>query len=124
MKRFFKSVITLILFSFLVGCTGQGNPNQSGASSGGGSGYKIKAVINNIYDDSIEVTVTEDDESAFGVYLVMTSGRTKYIGKDGAKMSRSDLREKDVIEVEYNGQVTRSIPPHINALKIAVLQQK
>lgn len=128
MKRIFKGIVTLILFSFLVGCTGQGNLNQSGTSggdaSGQDSGFKIKAVVNNISDDSLDVTVTEDDENAFGVYLVITSEMTEYIGKDGAKINRSDIHENDVIEVLYNGMVTRSLPPHINAEKIIIVGKK
>ena len=72
-------------------------------------------------DEKITVEVLESDYTS-GTHLVITSDSTIYLGKNGNEISRSDLKENDVVEISYSGQVMLSYPPQIVALQIKIAE--
>ena len=89
------------------------NPNENGM-------FVMRAKIESI-DEKIGVVVTES-QYADGPYFVITSQDTLYIGKFKEAISRDDLSENMIVEIEYSGQVMMSYPPQIVALKITVIE--
>ena len=85
-----------------------------------GANVSMIARIDKI-DEKLEVMVKES-EYTYGTHLVITSDSTQYIGKDGQKITRDDLRAAQVVEILYNGQVMLSYPPQIVALRITVIE--
>ncbi|MBQ3016683.1 MAG: hypothetical protein IJD79_07890 [Clostridia bacterium] len=126
MKRIIKSILMIISLSLLVGCTGNKDEGKSDTSNGtltdSAAYYKIKATVNSVSSDELEVTATEDSEGSFGVYRILTSAETKYEGRDGKAITLSDINEGDIILISYNGQVMRSLPPQVVAIKIQILE--
>ena len=116
----------IISLSLLVGCTGNKDEGKSDPSNGtltdSAAYYKIKATVNSVSGDELEVTATEDSEGSFGVYRILTSAETKYEGRDGEGITLSDINEGDIILISYNGQVMRSLPPQVVAIKIQILE--
>ena len=72
-------------------------------------------------DEKITVEVLESDYTS-GTHLVITSDSTIFLGKNGNEISRSDLKENDVVEISYSGQVMLSYPPQIVALQIKIAE--
>lgn len=70
--------------------------------------------------DKIEVEVTKS-EYTFGTHLVITADRTEYYGKDGERISRSDISVGDLVQIRYGGQVMMSYPPQIVAARISLI---
>ncbi len=126
MKRIIKSILMILSLSLLVGCVGDKtedkNDSSNKAITDSEAGYKIKATVNSVSADELEVTATEDSEDAFGVYRILTSAETKYEDKDGKAITICDIKEGDVILISYNGQVMRSLPPQVVAIKIQILE--
>lgn len=121
MKRIIKSIVILLSVSLLVGCAvgASADTGKKGRNSENeGNAYKIKAVVNKVSEERIEATVTEDSEDAFGLYHILLSEKTTFFDSDNQSITLADIKENDIIEVEYNGQVMRSYPPQIVALKI------
>lgn len=87
------------------------------APNGGGEVMMIARI--EAIGDKIEVMVTESEYS-FGTHLVITSETTQYIGKQGNKISRSDLSVGQTVEIIYSGQIMLSYPPQIVAKRITV----
>jgi hypothetical protein len=116
----------ILSLSLLFGCVGDKtedkNDSSNKAITDSESGYKIKATVNSVSADELEVTATEDSEDSFGVYRILTSAETKYEDKDGKAITLSDIKEGDVIMISYNGQVMRSLPPQVVAIKIQILE--
>ena len=60
------------------------------------------------------ITVKAEDENAFGEYQVnINNSITKYYDKENNEIAKKSLKEGDKVEITYNGQVTRSLPPQI-----------
>ena len=119
MKKIIKIAIMVLTLSLLSAC---------GTSSGGGSDvgdggtvdpFVLKATVNAV-GERIEVEVIESDY-AFGPYWVITSDDTQFVGKNGGKITKQDIKAGDTVEITYNGQVMMSYPPQIVARKITVL---
>ena len=106
-------IITLTSFLLLAGCAG------SGASAA--SEYRFRAVVKTVADSEIEATISYKDGIHFGDYRILTGADTKYYSADGAAIGREEIETGDVIEVTYNGQVMRSFPPQVVAIKIVVI---
>lgn len=128
-KRIFALAIALTML-FLVGCslTEGGNTNGGDMSGGNMSGggnmnrgdyFMLKAVVQGVYDDRIEVEVIESDY-AFGIYWVRTGDHTSYSQADGSPATRSDIEAGQTIRISYNGQTMMSLPPQIVALGIVI----
>ena len=71
--------------------------------------------------EKITVEVLESDYTS-GTHLVITSDSTIFLGKNGNEISRFDLKENDVVEISYSGQVMLSYPPQIVALQIKIAE--
>ena len=80
---------------------------------------KMVAEIVNL-GTKIEVAVLQS-EYTFGNHLVITSDATDFIGRNGEKITKSDLKVGDKVEILYGGQVMMSLPPQIVASKITVI---
>ncbi len=126
MKRIIKSILMILSLSLLVGCVGDKTEDKSNSQSkaltDSDAYYKIKATVNSVSADGLEVTATEDSEDSFGVYRILTSAETKYEDKAGKAITLGDIKEGDVILISYNGQVMRSLPPQVVAIKIQILE--
>ena len=67
----------------------------------------------------IEVEIL-DDQYNQGVMWVNHSNATAFYDQNGKKISASQLKVGDVIEISYSGQVMLSYPAQISAIKIKV----
>lgn len=76
----------------------------------------MTAQVNEV-GEKIEVEVIESPYTS-GVHLVITCTLTEYTDSEGNEISRSDIKEGDVVKITYSGQVMLSYPPQILALKI------
>ena len=124
MKNIIKIAIMVLTLSLLCSCSASGGNNVGGGNDGGGDGesgpeFVIKAKVNAV-GEKIEVDVIEG-EYASGIYWVITSEQTEFLGKDGGKITKQDIKAGDTLEIVYNGQVMMSYPPQIVARKITVL---
>ena len=111
MKILKKIIIGALSLMLLAGCSENEAPSE----------YKFRAVVNEIGEGELLVTVSDEDGLHFGEYRVLVSTRTVYYLSDGVKGNIGSVEHGDVIEVTYNGQVMRSFPPQVAALKIAIL---
>ena len=108
MKRLCLLFLILLLVPMLFACTSKGeNVNIE---------YEITGTITEM-EESIEIEV-DANQNASGTYLVITGTETNYYNENGDSIKREDLIVGDHIKITYNGQVTRSLPPQIFALKI------
>ena len=110
-----KKILRVVLLIISLGMLLSFNEKEKGAESI----FKMKAKIENI-GEKIEVDAYEG-EYASGLYWLIVVSHTEFVGKDGEKISLSDLSSGDRIEVTYNGQVMMSYPAQIVALKIQKL---
>ena len=81
--------------------------------------FTMKATVTSV-GEHIEVTVTESEYTS-GVHWVLTADRTEYLDKDGARITRADIRPGASVEIAYSGQVMMSYPPQIVAARIRIL---
>ena len=109
MKKIKCIILAIASLFMLVGCTGES-----------GTEYRFRAVINRVSESELEVTVTMSGGANFGDYIVLLNKKTKYLYRDGSKISRESLDVGDVVEIAYNGQVMRSMPPQVVAQKVIV----
>ena len=114
-KKIFGLLLACLTLTPLLSCAGGETPEGDTPSDA----FSMKATILNI-GDRIEVDVTEA-EYAEGLYWVITSDATVYLDKSGERISRSDLKAGDSIEIFYSGQVMMSYPPQIVAARIRIL---
>lgn len=94
----------------------ENNENQSAPKDS----VKMKAKIISI-DDRITVEVLESEYTS-GIHWVITSDATLYLDETENKISRSDLKENDTVEIFYSGQVMMSYPPQIVAARIRIVK--
>lgn len=111
MKIIKAIILAMTSFLLLSGCKGGTRAADE---------YKFLAVVNALTDTEIEVTVTSDDGVHFGEYRVLTGESTEYTAADGTEISRDTIEKGDVIEITYNGQVMRSLPPQVVAISVTV----
>ena len=125
MKNIIKIAVMVLTRSLLCSCgaiSGNGGNSSGSENEGGGESgpeFVIKARVNAV-GEKIEVDVIEG-EYAYGIYWVITSEQTEFLGKDGGKITKNDIKPGDTLEIVYNGQVMMSYPPQIVARKITVL---
>lgn len=89
------------------------------SSASASDGVKMTAAVVGL-SDKIEVEVIEGEYGASGIYWVITSSETDFIGQDGGSVMKSCLKVGDIVEIIYNGQVMMSYPPQIVAKKITI----
>ncbi len=111
MKKLFLSGLILCTLPFLFCCGKNDEPLDARVT--------MKARVTAL-GEKIEVEVTES-EYTFGTHLVITADRTEYYGKGGERISRSDIKVGDLVEIKYGGQVMMSYPPQIVAARIAII---
>ena len=114
MRIFSKVIIaisTIMLGICAVGCKVEENEGQS---------FVMKASVDSL-DDRIEVTVIEAPYGNTGPFWVITSDETEFADANGNKIHREDIKQGDVVEITYGGQVMMSYPPQIAAIKIKVV---
>ena len=92
--------------------------DTSGDETKPGSDFKMVAVITDL-SDKIAVEVIESEYTS-GLHWVNVANSTEFYAKDGTKISRSDLKVGDKVEILYSGQVMMSYPPQIVAARISV----
>lgn len=114
-KKLFSLLLACLTLAPLLSCTGGETPEGDTPSDA----FSMKATITNI-GERVEVDVTEA-EYAEGPYWVITSDATVYLSKNGERISRSDLKVGDSIEIFYSGQVMMSYPPQIVATRIRIV---
>ncbi len=122
-KRIFALALAFITL-LLVGCNSIDSDNSENPAFGGGNmnrgdGFVLKAIVQGVYDDRIEVEVIESDY-AFGIYWVRTGDQTSYSLADGSSATRSDIKAGQTISISYNGQTMMSLPPQIVAHGIVI----
>jgi hypothetical protein len=79
-------------------------------------GFKMTALVTAL-GEKIEVNVTES-EYATGPFWIITSSNTAFLDKNGEKISKSDIKVGDAVEIVYNGQMMMSLPPQVVAREI------
>ena len=82
-------------------------------------GVKMTATVKGI-GDKIEVEVVEGEYGASGIYWVNYSEETVFADSENLRVSISDLKVGDTVEITYGGQVAMSYPPQIFASKILI----
>ena len=112
MKRVLAIITVFILLLFSLSCKGD--------CVNGNEEFILKANVIKV-EDVIEVEIIESDY-AFGVYWVLTSNDTRFLGVDGGAIRKEDLQVGATIEIVYGGQVMMSYPPQISATKITVIK--
>ena len=112
MKKFVFVASIVLVLALLVSC--YINEEEQNVE-----GVRMTAVIKSI-EDKIEVEVIEGDYGASGIYWVNVSSDTVYTDENNVRLSLSNLKVGDIIEITYSGQVALSYPPQISARKILI----
>lgn len=68
----------------------------------------------------IRVAPTETGEMPMGPEVIVRIAETSIINGDGKLVTIKDIKNNDELIIEYNGMMTRSLPPQINATKISI----
>lgn len=112
MKKIIIPILILVLLPLLFACS-----NENTVETGKDGDFFVYATIEKIEKTSIEALMAEN-QNAYGTYIINIYNGTEYLGPQGNEISKSDLKIGDKIRITYNGQVTKSLPPQITALKI------
>lgn len=64
-----------------------------------------------------------ENQCIFGDVIINISPQTIFKDKDGKEISKSQIKVGDKIKVDFNGVVTRSLPPQVVATQISLYQQ-
>ena len=79
----------------------------------------LNGKVTKINDNSIEIQI-ENISDASGLFAVNISEITKIYDSFGNIINKDQINVNNNVEVSYNGQVTKSLPPQVNALAIQV----
>lgn len=112
MKKIIIPILILMFLPLLFACS-----NENTVETGKDGNFFVYATIEKIEKTTIEVLMAENQD-AYGAYLINVYDGTEYLDPYGNEISKSDLKAGDKISITYNGQVTKSLPPQITALKI------
>ena len=110
MKKIIIAILLLSLFPALLSC---GTVNAEGKE------HIFLATVTST-EERIEVE-PDEGQNEVGTYVIVTTNGTKYYDKDGNKVQNLHLAEGTRIKVTYNGQVARSYPPQVTAVKIELI---
>lgn len=112
MKKVIKLILATVALPALLLCGCR--------DKGGDLGESVRMLARVVaIGDRIEVEVLESEYTS-GPHLVITTPDTVFESKDGRKISRSDIKVDDTVEIFYSGQVMLSYPPQIVAHRISV----
>ena len=127
----FRIVALVMLLTLLTSCGDGGSTGEEGGAGGssqsdGGPRDKLEsekmiAKITKIEDKIIEVEA-ESTDVFYGVYRVHLVATTAYVNTTGEYLTKDILHVGDKVEIGFNGQVMRSLPPQIVAHKITVIE--
>ena len=108
LSRIIKIALAVLCLGALTACdpTPVGEPGE----------FRLKATVNAV-EEHLEVEVYDSDY-AFGIYHVITDAATAYYNESGDRISRSDIKQDDKVEIYYGGQTMQSYPPQIYSMKI------
>ena len=112
MKKYIVVLAFVLLACLLFACSVDGEVENV-------EGVKMTAVIKAL-NENIEVEVIEGEYGASGIYWVKISSDATIFDSNGARITKSNLKVGDVIEITYSGQVMLSYPPQIVALQIQI----
>ena len=112
-KKLLSAIILAAASVMLMSCT---SPSVTPAPK---DEYKLTGTVTEIDNRHIEINVT-DTQNAFGIYRILLSDATRFYDRNAEPAAKSDLCVGDTVEVTYNGQVMRSMPPQVVALKIVI----
>jgi len=115
MKKFLLTVLSFAILPMLFSCKAEDNDKIDDETNE----FKMLAIVKNV-SEYLEVEVIESDY-AFGEYWVITPQETEFFDSNGNKISRSDLKAGDKIEISYSGQVMMSYPPKIVAHSVRLV---
>ena len=123
MKKIF-TILTILCFAFALFACGGSTDTQTNLSTDITNMLENEKIIlsgkvDKVNELSIEIT-TEANENASGAYVVNISNQTLLYDKYGNIIKLSQIIEGDNIDVSFNGQVTKSLPPQISAIIIQV----
>ncbi len=104
-----KKIALLISLPLLLGCAPSGKSQQT-------EGVIMRARVLGV-GQYIDVEVTESEYTS-GPHRVITDRTTEYLGVDGERIGREEIRVGDMVEILYGGQVMMSYPPMIVAMRI------
>lgn len=118
-------ILTVLCFAFVLFACGNGNTDtQTNLSTDTTNMLENEKIILNgtvdkVNESSIEITIA-DNQNASGTYQVNVSAETLIYDKYGNKISLNQIEIDNTVEVSFNGQVTKSLPPQVNAIIIQV----
>ncbi len=126
MKRIFRIALSilaiLIAGACLFSCAGGSDNGDGNPPSGDKPGDSVSMVARvTELGEKITVEVVESPYTS-GAHWVITAPATEYYAKDGARISRTDIKVGDKVEILYSGQVMMSLPPQIVAARISVVE--
>ena len=79
--------------------------------------YTLSGTVENIESGAILLNSLNTSNSSVA-YLVKISSGTKFYDENGKTIDMTKIYVGDEVEIGYNGQVTKSLPPQITAIKI------
>ena len=108
-------IILLALTICFSACDG-GDKDMNGEDK---NEFVMKAEIISV-EEKLLVNVLEA-EYAFGEYLIIIPPEISIKDESGADLSRTDLKEREILNIVYNGQVMMSYPPQVVARAITLV---
>jgi len=108
MRKIINFVSLIMMVIVLIGCTNGEDVKE----------FKMLGLVTHL-DEKIEIEVIQG-EYAYGTYLIIADENTEILDSNNKKLSKSDLKINDNIEIIYSGQVMMSYPPQVYAIKIVV----
>ena len=117
-------ILTVLCFAFVLFACGGNTDTQTNLSTDITNMLENEKIILNgtvdkVNESSIEITIA-DNQNASGTYQVNVSAETLIYDKYGNKISLNQIEIDNTVEVSFNGQVTKSLPPQVSAIIIQV----
>ena len=118
-------IVSVLCIAFLLFACGEGNTNTETSLSTDTTNMLedekiiLTGKVAEVNSDTVEMTI-QNSEKASGTYVVNVSDQTEIYDVYGNKISLDQIEINDIVDVSFNGQVTKSMPPQINAIIIQV----
>lgn len=128
MKKLLVILLILSAVIMLISC-GRGNENETNDTNDINqtvnsevvdAKYTLSGTVTKIEAEALYINVSSTS-SASGTYMVRISKDTSVYNEDGKAIKTTQISTGDEVEVDYNGQVTKSLPPQIIAIKIQII---
>ncbi len=108
MKKIIKCILMLLTLGMITSCSDENNSAKGD--------FSMKAAVLDV-SERIEVEVYEA-EYAEGVYWIVYDENTVFTNEGGKKITVSDIKEGDKVEIFFSGQVMMSYPPQVYAISV------